>query len=307
MTNHNHRTSIYYRANVVLLSIIGIIILFILYSRYGYIIEKLPDLPRQEKEKATVWIPAATTTSINTIATTTATTSDDNIVKKYHKYVKVIDSCGVHYDGACVRARACPSLSCNTLTSLRTGMVLMTDGETTEQDGKTWYHVIFGEWVRYPERTANDWYVAADYVELLDSYTESYTKSPSTYSINKKIIIDLGDQTLSAYEGDELFMQVSISSGLDDLPTPRGTFHIFEKTPSRYMQGPLPGISDQYYDLPGVPWTMYFTKQGAAIHGAYWHDNFGTQWSHGCVNLRPEDSERLYYWAELGTKVIVRD
>lgn len=305
MKTSNHRTSIYYRANVVLLSIIGILILFILYSRFVNTKNPLPDLPKNSDPATTVWIPVIATSTTDNV--NEEVKKEDNINRKKYQYVKVIDSCNVHYGGACVRARACPSLKCDTLTSLRTGMVLMTNGETIEQDGKTWYHIIFGEWVRYPERTAKDWYIASDYLELVDSYTESYKKAPTSYDTNKKIIIDLGDQTLTAYEGDELFMQVSISSGLEDLPTPRGTFHIFEKTPSRYMQGPLPGISDQYYDLPGVPWTMYFTKQGAAIHGAYWHDNFGTQWSHGCVNLRPQDSELLYDWAPLGTKVVVRD
>jgi lipoprotein-anchoring transpeptidase ErfK/SrfK len=73
------------------------------------------------------------------------------------------------------------------------------------------------------------------------------------------------------------------------------------------MQGPLPNISDDYYDLPGVPWTMYFTEGGAAIHGAYWHDKFGTQHSHGCVNLEPDTAQVIYNWADLGTKVTVRD
>jgi lipoprotein-anchoring transpeptidase ErfK/SrfK len=90
-------------------------------------------------------------------------------------------------------------------------------------------------------------------------------------------------------------------------PTPRGTFTIYKKTPSRYMQGPLPGISDQYYDLPGVPWTLYFTQEGAAIHGAYWHNNFGQRWSHGCVNVSLTEAETLYRWADVGTQVIVRD
>ena len=64
------------------------------------------------------------------------------------------------------------------------------------------------------------------------------------------------------------------------------------------MQGPLPGIpGNQYYDLPGVPWNLYFTQEGAVIHGAYWHDSFGSRYSHGCVNLAPEDARKLYGWA----------
>ena len=73
------------------------------------------------------------------------------------------------------------------------------------------------------------------------------------------------------------------------------------------MQGPLPGISDQYYDLPGVPWDLYFTHEGGAIHGAYWHDKFGERWSHGCVNLPIEKAKELYEWTDLGTTVVVRD
>ena len=112
---------------------------------------------------------------------------------------------------------------------------------------------------------------------------------------------------LYAYEGDALFMKQSISTGKDGTETPRGTFSIFRKTPSRYMQGPIPGISDDSYDLPGVPWTMYFTEQGAAFHGAYWHNNFGQEWSHGCVNLPVNKAEDLYDWADIGTVVVVRD
>ena len=73
------------------------------------------------------------------------------------------------------------------------------------------------------------------------------------------------------------------------------------------MQGPIPGISAKEYDLPGVPWDIYFTKEGAAIHGTYWHENFGTRASNGCVNLPLEAARKLYEWAELGARVIVRD
>lgn len=74
------------------------------------------------------------------------------------------------------------------------------------------------------------------------------------------------------------------------------------------MQGPLPWLLDQqYYDLPGVPWNLYFTEQGAVIHGAYWHDSFGKPYSHGCVNVAPDEARELYEWTPLGTPVIVQD
>ena len=248
-----------------------------------------------------------TTNNIYDIAKdNSSTTKDKNVIVEDHKYVKIVNSCGFAFNGSCVRARACPSLNCPTIASLRDDMVLETNGEIINSDNVNWYHIIFSEWIRYPERTAKDWYISSDYVEPVDSYTENI-KDISLTTSTKIILIKLKEQKIYAYDGSDLFMETYISSGLDDLPTPRGTFHIFEKTPSRYMQGPLPGISDQYYDLPGVPWTMYFTKEGAAIHGAYWHNNFGIQWSHGCVNLKPEEAERLYKWADIGTTVVVTD
>ena len=123
----------------------------------------------------------------------------------------------------------------------------------------------------------------------------------------KRIIVDRSEQMLYAYDGMTLFMREPISTGLELTPTPRGIFTVYRKTPSRYMQGPLPGVSDQYYDLPGVPWNLYFTLQGGVIHGAYWHDNFGQPWSHGCVNLPPDKAEQLYQWADVGTSILVRD
>ena len=105
-----------------------------------------------------------------------------------------------------------------------------------------------------------------------------------------------------------LFMETTISTGLELTPTPRGTFTIFKKTPSRYMQGPLPYLTvSRYYDLPGVPFNLYFTEGGAVIHGAYWHDSFGSRYSSGCVNMRIDEARMLYSWATLGTTVTVRD
>ena len=184
-------------------------------------------------------------------------------------------------------------------------MVLKIAG-TVETASSTWYKIGFDEWVRYPERMKGEWYVNADYVRVVSAVSSS--KSAGTLSgIDKKIIVDRSEQMLYAYEGDVLFMKQSVSTGKEGNATPRGNFTISRKVPSRYMQGPLPGISDQEYDLPGVPWTMYFNEYGAALHGAYWHDKFGQQWSHGCVNLPVDKAEILYEWAPVGTVVVVRD
>jgi lipoprotein-anchoring transpeptidase ErfK/SrfK len=83
------------------------------------------------------------------------------------------------------------------------------------------------------------------------------------------------------------------------LATIRGAFAVAHKYDRERMTGPG-------YDTPDVPWTMYF-KWGFAIHGAYWHNNFGTPVSHGCVNMRLHEAKVLYEWAEVGTEVVVHE
>ncbi len=239
--------------------------------------------------------------------------------KELVNYIEVIESCGPHLEGECLNVRSGPGSTFPAVAQLRTGVVLAVATTTPDVDGITWYRIVFNEWVRYPGRISKEWYVASPYVRgftdtgaeeletplpsLLHEAEEQLGVMPS----EKRIVIDRSEQTLSAYEGDHLFLESPISTGLDLTPTPRGTFSVYRKTPSRYMQGPLPGISDQYYDLPGVPWNMYFTQEGGAIHGAYWHAEFGKQWSHGCVNLPLETARTLYEWTPLGTSVLVQD
>lgn len=223
------------------------------------------------------------------------------------EYVEVIDGCDIHYKGDCLLVRSGPGTDFDVVARLRNDMVLKIDGSVT-RDEVTWYKVVFDEWLRYPERLESDWYVAADYVEVLYDEGNKTIWEDEYATSSKQITIDLSEQKLTATENGETFMCVDISTGLDATPTPRGEFTVFKKTPSRYMQGPLPGLpSDQYYDMPGVPWNLYFTHGGAVIHGAYWHDSFGSVYSHGCVNLLPEEARKLYQWADLGTPVIVTE
>lgn len=224
------------------------------------------------------------------------------------EFIKIINSCGPYFEGECVNVRSGPGTNYPAVSRLRNNVVLKVGGRV-ERDGQVWVKVAFDEWLRYPERVNTDWYV-------LDTFTESIQDKGDVEITNREhdiatstkvIIVSRSEQKLSAYDGDTLFMEALISTGHDLTPTPRGIFEVYKKTPSRYMQGPIPGISDQYYDLPGVPWNLYFTAEGAVIHGAYWHDNFGRPYSHGCVNLSPENAELLYEWADLGTRVVVKD
>jgi len=109
--------------------------------------------------------------------------------------------------------------------------------------------------------------------------------------------VDIGEQTLTAYQGETVVLKTKVSTGKPGWRTLPGTFNVYVKYPQTRMRGPG-------YDTPDVPWTMYYSG-GFAIHGAYWHNNFGTPVSHGCVNLRVEEAKVLYHWAPEDLEVVV--
>ncbi len=238
--------------------------------------------------------------------TATTTSLLGNVQPPLYEYLEVLDGCGPYYDtGVCVNLRSGPGIEYPTVARLRTGIVLRVEKEVTV-DGKVWNKIGFDNTVKYPDRLPKNLYVAAEFVRIFyDDGNHALTKNNATTT--KRIIVDISEQILYAYDGDTLFMKEPVSTGLELTPTDRGTFTVFKMTPARYMQGPLPGVSEQVYDLPGVPWNLYFTQGGAVIHGAYWHDHFGEQWSHGCVNLPPQKAKELYAWAVVGTKVTVQN
>ncbi len=220
-------------------------------------------------------------------------------------YVEIKDGCGPHFEGPCINVRTGPKSTAKVVYKLRNGVILPVKSTTVFSEGRVWYEIDFTEWLRYPKRVNPNLYVAAEFVKpFLDQGDQEFTETANN---SKRILIDRSEQMLYAYDGDVLFMKEKTSTGLDTTPTPRGTFTVYRKTPSRYMQGPIPNISDHYYDLPGVPWNLYFSKEGAVIHGAYWHTSFGKQWSNGCVNLPVSAAEKLYKWTPVGTKVLVQD
>jgi LysM repeat protein len=112
----------------------------------------------------------------------------------------------------------------------------------------------------------------------------------------KWIDVNLTTQTITAYAGQTPVHSTLASTGTWATPTVVGTFSIYVKYESTTMSGPG-------YSLANVPHTMYFYR-GYGIHGAYWHNNFGTPMSHGCVNLSLPDAEWFFNWAPVGTKVV---
>jgi LysM repeat protein len=140
------------------------------------------------------------------------------------------------------------------------------------------------------------------------SATTTATAAPSpppAPSVNhggsRWIDINLTTQTLTAYDGNTAVFSTLISSGTWAHPTVTGQFRIYLRYQSQDMNGYRLGYN---YYLPNVPYVMYFYRD-YAIHGTYWHNNFGTPMSHGCVNMATPDAQWLFGWADYGTLVNV--
>lgn len=119
----------------------------------------------------------------------------------------------------------------------------------------------------------------------------------------KKIVIQAAPkrQILSCYEGKNEVFYCQISSGakwnsygelVEEWGTPVGPHPIYRKFISVHMSGGATGVG---YDLPGIAWTS-MTTGGVAIHSTFWHNDYGTPRSHGCINTRPEDSKWIFRW-----------
>lgn len=119
---------------------------------------------------------------------------------------------------------------------------------------------------------------------------------------DKRIVVDVNHQTLSAYEGNREVFFCRVSTGakfdaygnvVDKWSTPVGQHRITRKYISLQMSG---GTTGAGYDLPGIGWAVIFATGGVAFHSTFWHNNFGDPMSHGCVNLLPEDAKWLFRW-----------
>ncbi len=155
----------------------------------------------------------------------------------------------------------------------------------TNAVGTTWYQV-------YDERTKETYIVQA---EDLRPVTAEELNPLSPDVKNNWILVDLSRQRLIAYEGNRPVFTTRIASGYFEGDTPKGEFYVERKQPTRHMASNLEGNG---FDLPGVPWVCYISWTGVSLHGTYWHNNFGTPQSHGCINLTPEAAKWVYRWTE---------
>ena len=136
--------------------------------------------------------------------------------------------------------------------------------------------------------------------ELFTAPMTTISGAPADPNGERWVQISISLQYLWAYQGDQVLWQGYVSTGLAKFATPTGSFRVLSKLESQTMEGVIGG---EYYNVPNVPDVMYFTDRGHALHGTYWHNNFGTPMSHGCVNLPVDVADWMYDWAPMGMRV----
>jgi hypothetical protein len=161
------------------------------------------------------------------------------------------------------------------------------DGLVTDQrDGTLWYKA-------YDNLYNSHYFIRPEVVHLF-SPEEISPISAQVPEHEKHIEIVLDRQVLLAFEWDMLVYAARVATGQKNFESPTGWFHTFHKRPTYHMTGGADEFS--VFDLPGVPWDSYVTDGGVAIHGTYWHNDFGHPHSHGCINMSPQDAKWIYRW-----------
>ena len=195
-----------------------------------------------------------------------------------------------------VAMRAAPKAAARQLYRLYYSSVHLVTDRMTGEDGSDWYRLQDDQ---YPTREE---FVRA---KGLRPIAPSELTPLSPLAQDKHLEVSLKDQMVRAYEGNRLVREIRCATGarfvvdgegLQDFTTPIGEHTVVRKRPSRHMLG-FQERSDAY-DLPGVPFCTYFTAAGVAVHGAYWHNDFGHPRSHGCVNVRADDAKWVYRWSQ---------
>ena len=167
-----------------------------------------------------------------------------------------------------------------------------------DEGGQGWYKVVDD----YPPRqnTNHQWVLARD----LRRIPRAEITPINPFAGNKRIEVNLDNQSLTCFEDNTLVFQTLVASGLaGQHATPKGQHCTLLKQASRHMSNiPYPGMEGpasnpgDRFDLPGIPWNIFFDLEGRAIHGAYWHNDFGIRRSHGCLNVGMKAAQWIYRW-----------
>jgi hypothetical protein len=174
-------------------------------------------------------------------------------------------------------------------------------GVAFDDAGNAWYKV----YDELPPPT-HQWVPASDVRRI----TRAELAPIRPFAGAKRMEVDLTRQQITCFEGDQIVFSTPCASGLgtrtleddtvEDLNTPEGEHCVLLKQVSRHMsnrpQNPEDPAPSDFFDLPGVPWNTFFDLSGTAIHGAYWHNDFGVRRSHGCLNVSTDAARWLYRW-----------
>jgi hypothetical protein len=155
-----------------------------------------------------------------------------------------------------------------------------------QRDGSSWYKAYDNLYNSY-------YYTRPEWMRIIPAADLTLT-SPGVPESEKHIEISLDRQILLAFEANVPVHVARVATGKTHYETPTGSFRTFHKRPTYHMTGGANIAST--FDLPGIPWDSYFTDSGAAMHGTYWHNDFGHPHSHGCVNMTAEDALWIYRW-----------
>lgn len=189
--------------------------------------------------------------------------------------------------------RVGPGLDQRVLKSWGAGRRVLLYQAVTDSTGGVWYRVS--------EPPEPPMYVHSSLIAKVAPVKFEQARYPGRW-----VNVNITQQVVTAYEGGTPVMVTLASTGIAKYPTELGVWKIYWRLPSQEMKGGSKAAGD-YYDLPNVPWVQYFQSSGEALHGTYWHDNFGRPMSHGCVNLSIPIAQWFYGWANIGTIVYVHN
>lgn len=153
-----------------------------------------------------------------------------------------------------------------------------------DEAGQWWYRLQDG--ITYSPGP----YVLASSLRYLSPAALTPISSERT---DKQIVIDLAKQEMTCFEGDTPIFSARTATGYAPNYTPRGEYEVLRKSHTSYMIG---GVGADHYDLPGVSFPSYFTRSAIAVHGTYWHNDYGRPRSHGCVNVLNDAAQFVFRW-----------
>jgi hypothetical protein len=188
-----------------------------------------------------------------------------------------------------VESHARPSLASMTIYRMYYETIYWVARKVKGDGGSAWYRI-------FDDLHKVEYFVPAEYLRIIPP-EELAPLSPGMDPDLKRLKLHLDRQELLAYEDQTLVHTARVSSGkrvYGKYTTPLGHFMTFHKRHTRHMAAG--NLAAGGYDLPGVPWVTYITKGGVSFHGTFWHNDFGTPHSHGCINLSMEDAKWLYCW-----------